>query len=56
MRLQAAFEITEKAAVRVGWDLLYFGKGIGRFDPVTTGINDEDVLLTGVGFGVTLNR
>jgi len=56
LRLQAAFNFTNKVALRVGWDLLYLGKGIARANPVATGINDEDVTVTGVGFGFTVNR
>jgi hypothetical protein len=56
LRLQAAFDLTEKAAVRVGWDLVYFGQGMARAPGVAVGDNDEDLLMSGLSFGVTLNR
>ena len=53
-RINAAFQVTRDFALRVGFDCVYFGQGIGR--GYTVADNSEDLLLFGVNFGATLNR
>ena len=53
-RAEAAFELTRDFALRVGFDWVWFGQGIGR--GVTADDNNEDLMLYGVNFGVSLNR
>ncbi len=53
-RLNAALQVTRDFALRVGFDMVYFGQGVGR--GMTVDDNSEDLLLFGVNFGATLNR
>ena len=61
IRLEAAYEFTREVAIRVGWQMLYYGDGVRRGDPSITA-NDQiitttqDMLMTGVTFGFTINR
>jgi len=55
-RLEAAYLISQKVALRAGWDMLYFGRGIAR-DALHPDVgNDENMLITGLTFGITINR
>jgi hypothetical protein len=54
-RVEVAYLITRDVAFRMGWDLIYFGQGIGRGNqPLIE--NDEDMLITGLTFGIQINR
>ncbi|MEW4453919.1 hypothetical protein AB1L30_14690 [Bremerella sp. JC817] len=51
--LGAAYHITREISIDVAWETMYIGTGVGR-DPFFN--NDEDMTMTGVAFGFTLNR
>jgi hypothetical protein len=53
-RAEMQYSLTRDVALRVGWEILMFGDGIGR--NANTFDNSEDLLETGVTFGVTVNR
>ncbi len=53
-RFNAALEVTRDFALRVGFNAVYFGQGVGR--GYTAANNSEDMFLFGVNFGATLNR
>ena len=54
-RVEVSYLITRDVAFRMGWDFIYFGQGIGRGNlPLVE--NDEDMLITGLTFGFTVNR
>ncbi|NIL98071.1 MAG: hypothetical protein GTO53_14740, partial [Planctomycetales bacterium] len=53
VRLEATYALTKSFSLAVGWELLYFGNGIGRgVGPET----EQDAALTGVTFGFKCNR
>lgn len=54
-RAEVAYLITRDVAIRMGWDLIYFGQGIGRGNRPTLE-TDEDMLISGITFGFTINR
>ncbi len=58
-RLEAAYSVTRDISLQVGWELTYFGRGIGRnadaLDPFTFS-SSEDLLITGLTFGLNFNR
>ncbi len=54
VRTEMQYNLTRDVALRVGWELLYFGNGIGRNNNLVD--NSEDLLETGVTFGFTVNR
>ncbi len=52
-RFDAAYRVTRDLSLRVGFEFLDFGKGIGRgIDPGNT---SQDVIMYGVTFGAALN-
>ena len=54
-RAEVSYLITRDIAFRMGWDLIFFGQGIGRGNlPLTH--TDEDMMVTGLTFGFTVNR
>lgn len=53
-RTEAQYNLTRDVAIRVGWEMLYFGDGIARNNNVE--FNSEDMLQYGVTFGFTVNR
>jgi hypothetical protein len=61
IRIEAAYELSREVALRVGWQMIYYGDGIRRGDPAIT-INDQiitenqDFLMHGVTFGIAVNR
>jgi len=59
IRLEAAYELSREFSIRVGWQMLWLGDGIIRGNPGVAAqgnLSAEDVLLTGLTFGFTLNR
>ena len=54
LNLNMNYSLTRDIAVNIGWDMLYFGRGIARQGQVE--FNDENMMYTGVGFGLTFNR
>ncbi|PQO34323.1 hypothetical protein DTL21_12390 [Bremerella cremea] len=52
--LGAAYHLTREISIDVSWNTLYFGKGVGR-DPIAI-FDSQEMAVTGVAFGVTLNR
>ncbi len=53
LRLEVAYELTRAMAIRAGLDVMDFAKGIGR------GVerrNNEDLIMAGLTFGLTVNR
>ena len=59
IRFEAAYELSREVAIRVGWQLLWLGDGIHRGDPSVAAAPDlsaQDVLMTGLTFGFTVNR
>lgn len=53
-RLEAAYELTRDISLRVGSQFTDLGRGIGRGNLLR--MNDQDVQLAGVTFGLTVNR
>jgi len=53
VRLEASIACTKSFNLAVGWELLYFGNGIGRGAGAEI---DQDVAMTGVTFGFQCNR
>lgn len=53
-RAEMQYSLTRDIALRVGWEMIYIGQGIGRANNLID--NSEDLLQTGVTFGVTINR
>ncbi len=60
VRLEAAYIVTRKVRLRVGFELMHFGRGIGRgFNQNTlsaANLNDQSVTYAGVAFGFEVNR
>jgi hypothetical protein len=62
LRAQAAFELTRDIAIRVGFEFMHFGRGMARVDTAPIGlnpgptINDQDLTMAGISFGITVNR
>lgn len=54
LRAEAAYEVTRDFSLRFGFEVLQFGKGIGRGGDMTR--NTEAVTLYGFTFGALLNR
>ncbi|MFP6751577.1 MAG: hypothetical protein VB855_07875 [Pirellulaceae bacterium] len=54
IRAEAAYEVTRDFSLRFGFELLEFGKGIGRGNDITQ--NTQSTTLYGLTFGCTLNR
>jgi len=55
VRFEVAYLLSREVALRFGWDTLYFGRGIAR-DATFNTPNDEDMLVTGLSMGITVNR
>lgn len=58
-RFDAAYQVTRYVSLRAGWSFTDFTRGIWRganpgYGPQNR--NDQDLILSGVTFGVTLNR
>lgn len=53
-RAEMQYNLTRDVAIRVGWELMYFGKGIARNNNIE--FNAEDMVQSGVTFGFTVNR
>ena len=53
LRIQADYQLTKAFALSIGWDMLYFGHGVARGAPP---YDDQDLLMTGVIFGLNVNR
>ena len=53
LRIQADYQLTKAFALSIGWEMLYFGTGIARGAPQ---FDDQDLLITGVTFGLNINR
>lgn len=60
VRLEAAYILTREVRLRVGFELMHFGRGIGRgFNPnnlSAAGLNDQAITYAGVAFGFEVNR
>jgi opacity protein-like surface antigen len=59
VRADAAYQVTRSVSLRAGWSFTDFARGIWRgANPGfgDTNLNDQSVILSGVTFGVTLNR
>ena len=54
VRAEAAYELTRDISLRFGLEFIDFGQGIGRGN--TMQFNNQDVLMTGLTFGLTVNR
>ena len=54
IRAEAAYEVTRDFSLRFGFELLEFGKGIGRGNDIAQ--NTESATIYGITFGCTLNR
>ncbi len=54
IRAEAAYEVTRDFSLRFGFELLEFGKGLGRGNDITQ--NTESATIYGITFGCTLNR
>jgi hypothetical protein len=54
VRTEAQYSLTRDIALRVGWELLYIGDGVGRNTNIID--NNEDLVQSGVTFGFTVNR
>ena len=55
IRGEAAFEVTRDIALRVGFTLTDFAQGVARSNS-PTGYTDQDVIMGGLSFGLTMNR
>src|SRR5690606_15995586 len=55
IRGEASYEVTRDIAIRVGFTLTDFAQGVARSNSAT-GFTDQDVIMGGVTFGLTLNR
>jgi hypothetical protein len=58
-RAEAAYQVTRYISLRAGWSFTDFMRGIWRGSNPNFGQqyrNDQDVILSGVTFGITLNR
>jgi hypothetical protein len=53
LRIQADYQLTKSFALSIGWDMIYFGHGVARGAPP---FDDQDLLITGVIFGLNVNR
>lgn len=54
LQLDLDYSLTRDIAVNVGWDLLYFAKGIARQQQDRA--NNENMMYTGIGLGIVFNR
>jgi len=54
-RAEVAYLITRDVAIRAGWQTIFFGQGVAR-DGLDLQINDESTFVSGLTFGVTVNR
>jgi hypothetical protein len=54
LRAEAAYEVTRDFSLRFGFELLEFGRGIGRGNDITQ--NNQSTTIFGLTFGCTLNR
>ena len=54
LRLEAAYEITRDFNMKMGFNVLNFGQGIGRGNDIN--VNNDRLLSYGFSFGITLNR
>jgi hypothetical protein len=54
VRVEAAYELTRDISLRVGGMFCDLGQGVGRGNLIN--LNDQDVQIAGVTFGVTINR
>jgi len=54
IRAEAAYEVTRDFSLRFGFELLEFGKGIGRGGDMAQ--NSSSTTIYGITFGCTLNR
>ncbi len=54
-RAEVSYLITRDIAFRLGWNLIYFGQGIGR-GSLPFNETDEDMLITGLTMGFVVNR
>ena len=54
IRAEAAYEVTRDFSLRFGFELLEFGKGIGRGGNMAQ--NSNSATIYGITFGCTLNR
>lgn len=54
VRAEAQYNFTRDVALRVGYELLYFGQGIARNNNLFD--NSEELTMHGVTFGFTINR
>jgi hypothetical protein len=55
IRGEAAYEITRDISIRVGFTLMDIGQGVARSNSPTD-FTDQDVIMGGVTFGLTMNR
>jgi len=56
VRLEAAYYVTREVSLRFGWAMTHFASGIYRGHVTQLVDNEENMLLTGLTFGVALNR
>ena len=54
VRAEAAYELTRDVSLRFGLEFIDLGQGIGRGN--TLQFNNQDVIMTGLTFGLTVNR
>lgn len=54
LRAEAQYNLTRDIALRVGYELLYFGQGIARNNNLFD--NSEDLTASALTFGFTINR
>jgi hypothetical protein len=54
LRAEAAYEITRDVNLKLGFNVLNYGQGIGRGNDINT--NNDRLLSYGFSFGITLNR
>ena len=54
LRVEAAYSLTRDISLRFGFAFMELGQGIGRGNDIR--LNDQDVVLAGATFGVTINR
>jgi hypothetical protein len=54
VRTEAAYELTRDISLRFGFVFLDLGQGIGRGNNIR--LNNQDVQMAGMTFGVTINR
>ena len=54
LRAEAAYEITRDFNLRLGFNVLNYGQGVGRGNDID--VNNDRLLSYGFSFGFTLNR